>query len=181
MTIIPQSHLLDRNQTLVIREAAAQDAAEILDYIHAIAGESDYLSFGPGEFDIPLDREREILARFHEADNQLYLVGLLDGQIVSTLSFTGGHRPRLRHAGEFGLSVRRAYWGLGIGSRMLDALLDWARETQIITKVDLRVRTDNQRAIALYRRKGFAIEGTIHKQILLDGTYYDHHWMGLEL
>jgi RimJ/RimL family protein N-acetyltransferase len=45
----------------------------------------------------------------------------------------------------------------------------------------LRVRTDNQRAILLYERKGFAKEGTIRKEILLDGKYFDHHWMGLEL
>jgi len=64
---------------------------------------------------------------------------------------------------------------------MLDALLDWARGTQIITKVNLRVRTDNVRAIALYLRKGFALEGTIRQAIQIDGTYYDHHWMGLEL
>ncbi len=82
-------------------------------------------------------------------------MGLVDGAIVSTLSFSAGSRPRLRHSGEFGMSVRKAYWGLGTGSLMLDTLLDWARGTGIVTKINLRVRTDNQRAIALYRRKGF--------------------------
>jgi len=172
---------LKNGQTLIIRKAEARDAASVLDHIHAISGETDFLSFGPGEFDIPLERERDILQGYHEADNQLYLLGLLDGQIVSTLSFTGGHRPRLRHAGEFGVSVRKAYWGIGIGSLMLDALLDWARGTQIITKVNLLVRTDNVRAIALYLRKGFELEGTIRQAIRIDGTTYDHHWMGLEL
>jgi len=79
------------------------------------------------------------------------------------------------------MSVRKQYWGLGIGSLMLDTLIDWARHTQIVKKINLRVRTDNQRAILLYERKGFAKEGTIHKEILLDGSYFDHHWMGLEL
>jgi RimJ/RimL family protein N-acetyltransferase len=51
----------------------------------------------------------------------------------------------------------------------------------VITKIDLRVRTDNQRAIELYQRKGFTIEGTIRKAIWIDGRYYDHYWMGLEL
>ena len=179
--MIPQTHALGDNQTLLIREAAPQDAQAVLDHVHAIGGETDFLSFGPGEFDIPLDREREILQRFHETDNQLYLVGLVGGQIVSTLSFAGGHRPRIRHTGEFGVSVRKAYWGLGIGSRMLDAFLDWARASGIIAKVNLRVRTDNRRAIALYEDKGFVLEGTIRKAIQINGVYYDHHCMGLEL
>ena len=79
------------------------------------------------------------------------------------------------------MSVRKQYWGLGIGSLMLDALIAWARDTQIIKKINLRVRTDNQRAIALYERKGFVFEGTIRREIFLDGKFFDHHWMGLEL
>jgi RimJ/RimL family protein N-acetyltransferase len=139
------------------------------------------LTFGPGEFEISLAQEQVTLRQYREASNRLYLVGMLGDQIVSTLSFAAGQRPRVRHAGEFGLSVRKAYWGLGIGTRMLEALLSWARGTQTITKVNLRVRTDNLRAIALYLRKGFAIEGTICKAIRIGGTYYDHHWMGLDL
>jgi RimJ/RimL family protein N-acetyltransferase len=79
------------------------------------------------------------------------------------------------------MSVRKQYWGLGIGSLMLDTLIEWARSTQIVKKINLRVRTDNQRAILLYERKGFVMEGTIRKEIFLDGKYFDHHWMGLEL
>ena len=79
------------------------------------------------------------------------------------------------------MSVRKQYWGLGIGSLMLDTLIAWAQDTQIVKKINLRVRTDNQRAIRLYERKGFVIEGTSRKEILLDGSYFDHHWMGLEL
>jgi RimJ/RimL family protein N-acetyltransferase len=64
---------------------------------------------------------------------------------------------------------------------MVDALVDWARATGFVTKINLRVRTDNPRAIALYKRKGFVIEGTISREMFLDGKYYSHHWMGLEL
>jgi RimJ/RimL family protein N-acetyltransferase len=87
----------------------------------------------------------------------------------------------VRHTGEFGLSIRKACWGLGIGSRMLDALLEWARDTQIVAKIDLRVRTDNRRAIALYQRKGLLLEGTTGRAICIDGTTDDHPCMGLEL
>ncbi|MFP4345076.1 MAG: GNAT family N-acetyltransferase [Anaerolineales bacterium] len=64
---------------------------------------------------------------------------------------------------------------------MLDALLAWARATGVVTKINLRVQTDNRRAIALYERKGFVIGGTIRREIRIDGEYFDHHWMGLAL
>jgi RimJ/RimL family protein N-acetyltransferase len=181
----PLRHTLKDDRTLLIREATARDAEAAIAHVNAIIGETDYMGMGPGDFDVSVEREREFLDRCRETDNQLYLVGLLDeardAQIVSILSFSGGHRPRTRHTGEFGLSVRKEQWGLGIGALMLDALLDWARGTRIVTKVNLRVRTDNRRALALYLHRGFALEGTIRKAICIDGVYYDHHCMGVEL
>jgi RimJ/RimL family protein N-acetyltransferase len=153
----------------------------VLDYIAQISGESDFLTFGPGEFVINTAEEADILQSYREKDNRLYILGLIDDAIVATLSFSGGHRPRIRHTGEFGMSVRKPYWGQGIGSAMLEALIDWARDSGIVTTINLRVRTDNARAIALYERKGFGIEGTINRAIFQDGRYFDHHWMGLAL
>ena len=75
----------------------------------------------------------------------------------------------------------KEYWGLGIGSLMLDTLIEWARETGIIRKINLRVRTDNRRAVRLYEGRGFVGEGKVSKEILLGGQYFDHYWMDLEL
>jgi RimJ/RimL family protein N-acetyltransferase len=172
---------LDNGRVLLIREATAEDAHAVLECVEASSGESDFLSFGPGEFELSEAEERDFLQKCREADNQLYILGLIEDTIVATLVFSAGPRPRVRHAGEFSLSVRKQYWGLGIGSLMLDTLIAWARNARIVKKIDLRVRTDNQRAILLYEHKGFVKEGTIRKELFLGGRYFDHHWMGLEL
>ncbi len=177
----PRKHRLKNGRVLVIREAAVEDARAVLDYVEGISGESDFLTFGPGEFELTEPEEEDFLRKYRDSDNQLYILGLIDDTVASALSFSAGRRPRVRHSGEFGMSVREQDWGLGIGSLMLDALIDWAKATQIVKKINLRVRTDNQRAVLLYERKGFVKEGTIRKEILLDGRYFDHHWMGLEL
>jgi RimJ/RimL family protein N-acetyltransferase len=164
-----------------VRQAAPEDARAVLEYIEAVSGESDFLSFGPGEFEFTEAEEEEFIDRCLASQNQLYILGIGEDAIVATLTFSGGRRPRVRHSGEFGMSVRKRCWGLGIGSLMLDTLIHWAQATQIVKKINLRVRTDNRRAIRLYQRKGFLIEGTIRKAIRLEGEYFDHHWMGLEL
>jgi RimJ/RimL family protein N-acetyltransferase len=79
------------------------------------------------------------------------------------------------------MSVLQSYWGLGVASALIDALLEWAGATRIVTKLNLRVRTDNQRAIALYERKGFRIEGTLTKDVFVDGSYYDNLLMGRDI
>ena len=173
-------HLKDGRE-LLIREAAVEDARTVLDYVEGRSGESDFLTFGPGEFEISEAEEVDFLRKCRESDNQLYMLGLIDDTVVSTLSFSAGHRSRVRHSGEFGMTVRKQYWGLGIGSLMLEILIDWARDTRIVKKLNLRVRTDNHRAIRLYEHRGFVKEGTIRKEIRFNDTYFDLHWMGLEL
>ena len=172
---------LKDGRELAIREAEPDDAAMVVERLEVVSGESDFLSFGPGEFGIGVDEEAEFFRDHQASDNKIYLLGLVDGVLVSGLNFAGGPRPRIRHSGEFGIWVQKEFWFLGVGSYMVDALLDWARETGIVTKINLLVRSDNERAIDLYRRKGFAIEGTIKKDALIDGIYYDHVAMGLEL
>jgi RimJ/RimL family protein N-acetyltransferase len=174
-------HQLTDGRMLLIRPATVGDAAALLEYVEAVGGESDFLSFGAGDFGLSLAEEEVFLRKLATRDNEFYIVGQLNGAIVSALTFTAGERPRVRHRGEFGISVRKEFWGMGIGSLMLDRLLEWARRTQIINKINLRVRADNLRAIRLYERKGFVREGTITREVLVDGNYFSHYLMGLQL
>ena len=53
------------------------------------------------------------------------------------------------------IAVRESRWGLGIGSALLDALIQAARDRDC-AEVFLEVRADNPRAHGLYQRRGFA-------------------------
>jgi RimJ/RimL family protein N-acetyltransferase len=179
--MIQQRHNLNDGGILLLREAEVEDAAAILNYIAIIAHESDFLTFGPGEFEVTLEQEKELLDNWLASERHLYLLGLIEDTIVASLTFSAGRRPRVQHAGEFGMSVGKGYWGRGIGGLMLDRLIEWAKEMGVIKKINLRVRTDNERAIALYEKKGFLHEGTRSKEIYIEGRYYDHYYMGLEI
>ena len=179
--IDPRSYELKDGRILLIRLVAVEDAGALIDYAHAVSAESNFLTFGPGEFNRTLQGEEEFINQRLAADNHLFILGTVDDVVVALLNFTGGSRPRLRHSGGFGLSVRKNYWGLGIGSLMLDTLIEWARRTGIVKKINLQVRADNHRAIQLYKSKGFVREGTLHKEIYLNGKYFDNYWMGLQI
>jgi RimJ/RimL family protein N-acetyltransferase len=168
-------------RALLIREAEGSDAGAVLEYIDLISRETDFLTFGPGEFRLTQEEESDYLEKCRCAENCLYLLALLDGAIVGSLTFQAGSRSRVRHAGELSISVLKESWGIGVASSLIDSLLEWSKDGNVIKKIDLRVRADNHRAIALYKRKSFVVEGTLKKEIFLDGVYHDHLWMGLEL
>jgi len=172
---------LSDGRSLLIREAQPGDAPSLLHHIANVGGESEFLAFGPGEFTPTVEEEEAILASFRDTHNQVYLIGLIDDGIVGHLSFSAGRRPRVRHSGEFSMSVRKTFWGLGIGSHLIDTMIDWAKRNGIVKKINLRVRTDNHRAIALYLHKGFVVEGTITREIFHKGMFRDHYAMGLAI
>jgi RimJ/RimL family protein N-acetyltransferase len=168
-------------RTLIIREAEGRDAGVVLRYLDKISRETNFLTFGPGEFSLTEKEEFDYLEKCRRTDNCLYLLSLLEETLVGNLIFTAGGRPRTRHAGELSTSVLKKFWNIGIASALFDSLLEWAKTGNIIRKINLRVRSDNQRAIELYKHKGFLVEGTLKKELFINGNYYDNLWMGLEI
>lgn len=166
---------------LIIREAEGKDAGLVLQYIERVSGETTYLSFGPGEFEKGEEEQVEFLHRCAAAKNCIYFLAFVDATLAGTLNFSSRNRSRLMHVGEFGVTVQRSFWGLGVGDALLDALIDWARQNPVIKKINLQVRTDNQPAIRLYRKKGFTVEGELKQEIFVDGVYHDLLHMGLIL
>ena len=165
---------------VTIREAVPEDAERLIPYVRAVADETDNLSFRGSEFRVTVEQERNILATYRDSANQLYLVAESPGgEILGVLSLDASQKPRLRHLGEFGLSVRKAYWNRGVGRAILIYLIDWARAGGIIRKIKLHVVTTNEAAIALYRKLGFEMEGLGRRELCVQGKFHDMYAMGL--
>ncbi len=173
--------ILKDGREMTIRRATRSDASKMVQYVSVIGGESDNLTFGLNEFEITPEREELIIESMNSKDNSIMIIGEIDGQIVSMLSMSCGIRPRTRHVGEFGISVRRPYWSLGIGNAMITYLIDWAKNTNIVRKVNLKARSDNANAIALYKKHGFKEEGVSTRDLYINGGFYDCMIMGLEI
>jgi RimJ/RimL family protein N-acetyltransferase len=77
--------------------------------------------------------------------------------------------------------VARDWRGRGVGSALVAASIDWAREHEL-HKLSLSVFPHNEAAIALYRKFEFEIEGQRRKQIRrANGELWDLIDMGLLL
>ncbi len=85
---------------------------------------------------------------------------------------------RSLHKVEFGICVLREYWGFGIGRNLLQQSIQWADSNGII-KMELNVIETNEKAISLYQKNGFAVEGVLKKdKRLSDGNFYNTIVMG---
>lgn len=171
---------LKNGEPYLIRKAEIEDAKAMVAYVNQIAGESDNLTFGPGEFGMTVEDEIAFIDSVNRSDNQLILLAVYEGRIIGNLSFRAGGRPRIAHSGEFGISVLKEFWGNGVAEAVISSLIDWAKEHGI-RKIDLQVRDDNEGAIRLYKKLGFKEEGHISRKFLIDGEFYSVYYMGMEL
>ncbi len=122
-----------------------------------------------------LESVRELLTKSGEGDH--ILVAVVDGEVVGTIGLHTKTRPRINHIGEIGMMVRDDWQGKGVGSAMMQAVIDLADKWLNLARLELTVYTDNEPAIALYRKFGFEIEGTMRKSAFRDGEFVDAHMM----
>jgi ribosomal protein S18 acetylase RimI-like enzyme len=164
----------------VIREGKPEDAAACIAYVQALAEERDIdIPLAPGEFTYTVEQEAAIIQEYLDSPNSVYLVAEADGQIVGVLTCKGGKRAANRHAAGMGITVRRGYRGQGIGGALLSRLIAWAQEGGIVKRIQLEVYVRNQRAIHLYLKHGFQVEGRRRHVIYQDEQFLDDYVMGL--
>lgn len=162
-----------------IVRAQAEDAAALLDYLKIVGGETENLSFGAEGVPLDVEAEQAYLGmQAHSRDN-IQLLAKVNGEIIGTASLNRKQR-RMGHRAEFGISLKKAWWGCGAATVLAQGVLDFARKAGI-EQVNLEVRSDNKRAIALYEKLGFRKLCTFPGFFKIKGERIDFDFMNLEL
>ncbi|MGY3717593.1 N-acetyltransferase family protein [Sutcliffiella cohnii] len=162
-----------------IRKATLEDAEGILKHSKVVFGEGRNLLTTVEEFTLTIEEEEQWMEKQKRANN-LVLVAEVHNEIVGMLNATRSTRKRVQHLCQFGISIQEAYCNKGIGSQLITKLIEWAKQDEVIEKICLEVFASNERAIYVYEKYGFVIEGMKKKHIKFeDGAYADEYNMGL--
>ena len=105
--------------------------------------------------------------------NRRLLAAWLEERLVGNIGLVLEANPRRRHAAGIGMGVHDEFAGRGVGRTMMNAVLDLADNWLGLTRVELTVFADNQRAIRLYQGCGFETEGRFRQYAMRDGVLVD--------
>ena len=141
-----------------IKRAACEDAAELLACLKQMGAETDNLTFGAEGLPFSVEDEAAYIRSMENSCDQIMLVAKDNGKIVGNAALSRLPR-RMKHRGDFCISILKAYWNKGIGSQLLSAIIQFAKENSFEV-LDLQVRSDNLPAIHLYEKFGFVKIGT---------------------
>ena len=166
-----------------VRAAHPDDAASIIALITAVIAEPvNNLLSEPGEFTMTKEQERVFLAEQAIRPNWAAFVAVTDVQparVVGLLTADGKQRRAIRHCASVGLSVAHDWRRQGVGEALMRRVIEWARESGVVTRLELEVVTRNESAIRLYERVGFQREGLRRHALLRHGEYLDELTMAL--
>lgn len=145
--------------TCLLRSGTERDGRALLDLYLLTHAQTDFLLSYPDEAGLSAEQEAAFLKRKADSPNELELLAEVEGRIVGSAGIgCVGAKEKTRHRAEFGISVERAYWGLGIGRALTGACIECAVAAGY-SQLELAAVADNDGALALYRSMGFVEYG----------------------
>ena len=146
---------LKDGRACTLRNGTVEDGQALLDVFNLTHEQTDYLLTYPEEHSFTAQQEAAFLQEKTDSADEIELLAFVDGAIVGSAGVTCvARKEKVRHRAEFGISVDKAYWGLGIGRALTEACIECAENAGYV-QLELEAVAENKSAIALYRSVGF--------------------------
>lgn len=111
----------------------------------------------------PKDKVKKHIENRTESD--YWFVAEIDNKVVGMISLKVHQNPRKSHVGYITIMVSSDYHGKGIGTMLMKKVIDLADNKLNLKRLELSVFKDNTRAVNLYKKFGFEIEGTVRMSV----------------
>ncbi|SET28503.1 Protein N-acetyltransferase, RimJ/RimL family [Paenibacillus sp. NFR01] len=161
---------------ITLRRLIPADAAELLTLQHRLDDETSFMLLEPGERQSGLQQVQDMIQGFERADNSILIGAEADGKLAGYLSLRGGSVKRNRHSAYLVIGILQEFQGIGVGAALFQEMENWAKGAGLI-RLELTVMTHNTKALALYAKCGFEIEGTKRKSLRIGEAWVDEYYM----
>lgn len=150
-----QTVRLKNGEACLIRSGCAADGQAAHDNFNLTHGQTDFLLSYPDENSFDVEQEGQFLAQREADPRAVELCAFFRDRLVGTAGIEAvGKKDKVKYRAEFGISVEKEAWGLGIGRALTAACIQCARQAGY-HQLELDVVRENAAAIALYQSFGF--------------------------
>lgn len=171
--LTPRQFTTSQGSLVTLRSPRVGEGEALLRVVREIMRQAEHLLIQEDEFTYTTEQENEMIRAYGEHPDKIMIVPEVGGRIVGMMSFAVGGKRRIAHTGEFGISLLPEFQGRGIGRRMTESLISWARANPRVEALRLRVHASNTPGVELYKRMGFSEEGREIRGAKLGPERYD--------
>ena len=138
--------------------------------------ETKFMLLEPDEREQDINRTKGMIKSIQEANDFLY-VAEVSAELIGFITASRGIANRIKHRAYVVMGIRKQFHGRGVGTKLLNELDQWAVRTGI-RRLELTVMVHNVKAISLYEKGGFVVEGVKKDSMCIEGEYIDEYYMG---
>lgn len=170
--------ILANGKECILKSPTQQDAKECLEHLRQTSAETNNILRYKDEVTITEDEEKEFLKGILDSDNSIMVLAIVDGKMAGIAGLSPvGEFTKFKHRCSFGIGIKKAFWGQGIGSILIDCIINSAKQAGY-EQIELTVVAENENARKLYTKKGFEKFGELKNFFRYrDGTYSDGIYM----
>ncbi|MFA8436608.1 MAG: N-acetyltransferase family protein [Marinifilaceae bacterium] len=170
----PTIHTTKSGNEILVREAVTSDAVSLIACIKSYL-KSNLIPLTGNEFNPSIEEQSKWIENFLTNRNDLLLVAEYKGQVIGNIDLTAGKRRMLKHTGHLGMGIHEDWQNQGVGTILVEKLMEWIDNYSELELLWLQVFGTNQKGIRLYKKFGFAEEGRQPGFIKnSDGKYIDN-------
>jgi RimJ/RimL family protein N-acetyltransferase len=153
-----------------LRPARPTDGRGLARLFAAVRSEGRWLITAPGAVSEP--SESFWISEMIRAAEHLVLVAEADGEVVGNILVSVDRGVATEHIGVLSITIADGWRDVGIGSVLVETAQRWSRERGL-RKLSLGVFPENERAIAVYAKRGFVREGLRRLQYRSGSAFRD--------
>ncbi|MFC0270596.1 GNAT family N-acetyltransferase [Metabacillus herbersteinensis] len=162
---------------MIIRTIMEEDAHDFLSCLRKLDTETEYMLFEPGERKLSFEDQKKRIQNVLQQENSTILLAVENGELAGFIAAFGGTVQRNKHSVSIVIGILEEHQGRGLGHSLFTSLYEWAKIIDL-HRFELTAMSHNKKALSLYRKHGFEIEGVKKHSLKIRDTYIDEYYMG---
>ncbi len=158
MKFKPVEYITKSGKNIIIREVRTSDSKKIINCVKSYL-KSGFIPLTPDEFNPTLNEQIQWINEHINGKNDLLLIAEYNSEIIGNIDLTINHRQMLKHTGYIGMGVHEDWQNQGIGTALMEKIINWSDNNPEIEILWLQVFGNNEAGINLYKKFGFIEEG----------------------
>ena len=144
---------------ITLREAIPSDAKNLIQAISLLNQETPFIVVSPHALTMTVESMASEIDYIYNQANQFILLAFNYDEIIGIATIVSEEEVSFQHVGELGITIKKEFWGLGLGTVMIEELIALCDENNLVKRIEINVQKRNTRAIKLYEKTGFITEG----------------------
>ena len=160
-------------EKVAVRAPKITETQAVLDLKRSYLKNTSTLPLTLEEYPDDLEKESSLIKEYEKSENSIFLIAEVDGVFVGNIDLTGSKRSKMNHTGMIGMGINEQWRNQGLGSILIQSVINWAKTNSAIQIIWLDVYATNEIGYSLYKKMGFQVSGIIQGFFREGDAYID--------